>query len=360
MKFNFKPELLNIERKRAGSPDRLTSGDLYLDRNERAQPFAPEVMAELGERIAGLRINQYPELEPFYDKVAAWAGAPRECLFITEGVSGAVKSLLEAFAPKGSDVVFPSPTFALYPVYCRMFGAQPVTVGYTDGYELDLDALRGAIGPQTSMVFLPNPNVPIEGYIGIEQIADLARHCECHDAILVVDEVYHMFGGDSAFGLVDAHPNVMIMRSFSKGFGLPSVRIGYVIGPADLIDYLARVRTGYETSMIAAEVVDFFLERQDLVRAYIAEVKEGLAYLRDALAERGIHANGGRTGNFVYADLGSAARAQSLVAELKRHGVHIRGGWPQPYDGGVAISGAPKVLMQRLLDAWDRVEGKSA
>ena len=351
MKYRFNENLKNLVRTRAGAPERLHSSDLFLDRNERAVPYPADVMAALGRHLAGTRPNQYPELGPFYERVAAWAGLDPTQIFITDGVSGAIKALLEALAPSGTNIVFPSPTFALYPVYARMFGIEPRAVGYNDNFTVDLDALKAAVDDDTAFVFLPNPNVPIEGCLTLDTISELATHCAGFDAALVVDEVFYLFGGETAKDLIAEHPNVFIMRSFSKGFGLPGVRIGFVAGPAEIIEFVARTRTGYETSTMAAETVSFFLEHMDVIDDYVRQVKFGFSDIKKRLDEMGLRYNGGETGNFIYIELGTPERVGAVIADLRDQGIRIRGGWPAPFDGGVAVTGAPPAEMARFANA---------
>ena len=113
-------------------------------------------------------------MDPFYDKVSQWLGVGKDEIFITEGVSGAIKALIETLTLPGmNNIVFPYPTFALYPVYCQMFDVKPRFISYKHNYELDFEQLTTAINEETSIVFLPNPNMPIEGTIEIN--GDISR-----------------------------------------------------------------------------------------------------------------------------------------------------------------------------------------
>lgn len=351
MKYRHNPDIAKLQRVRVGQPDRHLSTDLMLDRNERAAPFDDAVMAALAERLSKLRLNLYPELEPFYTDLAGWLGVERPQLFVTEGVSGAIKSVLETLAPRGCNVVFPTPTFALYPVYCAMFGLEIRNVGYRPDFTLDLDALKAAIDDDTAVVFLPNPNVPIEGYLDLDQVADLARLCEARGAILAVDEVYWGFGGDSAVALIDRHPNVLVLRSFSKAFGLAGIRVGYLIGPEPLVDYVSKCRTGYETNSLAAETVRFFLENRRILDDWIAAVKEGFALVKQRLDAAGLRYCGGERSNFIYIDLGDHDLAAKVAGTLRAQGIHIRSNWPAPWDRGISITGADPARMGRCCDA---------
>ena len=167
-----------------------------------------------------MSLSQYPEIIPFYQKLSSWLGISKEGIYVTEGVSGAIKSLMETITSPGDNVVCPTPTFALYPVFSQMFQLEHRTVGYSVDYQLNLEQLYELIDDQTRIVFLPNPNMPISGTVTLKQIASIAKKCEKHDAFLVVDEVYYPFGGPTAINLIREYKNLFIMRSFLKPLAL--------------------------------------------------------------------------------------------------------------------------------------------
>jgi len=347
MERKFKKHLKDLKRLRAGlHPD--PSQNLLLDRNERVIPYNDEIVNRLCSSIVKSNLNLYPDLEIFYKKLARWLSLDESNIYVTEGISGAIKSLIETVASPGRTVVFPTPTFALYPVYCRMFNLKYRTAGYTKDYQLDLGTMRRLIDSKTDIVFLPNPNVPIEGTVSIEEIASLAKYCARHKAFLVVDEVYFPFGGPSAIGLVKHFDNLFVMRSFSKAFGLAGIRLGYVVGKRKNIEYVSKTRTGYETNTLSAEIASFFLDNYHLVESHIRDVKDGLAYLKKRLDGLGLAHNGGNASNFIYVNLGDKKLIEKVTSALKSKGIHIRAGWPEPYSSGFCVTGAPKHLMERF------------
>lgn len=350
----FKPHLVALARHRAGTGARVAGG-LYIDRNERAVPFPSEVQAALIERLSRVPVNQYPEMGPLYRRLAAWTGLAENQLFVTEGVSGAIKALIETLAVPGDNVVFPTPSFALYPVYAAMHATEGRPIGYR-GYRLDLDALLDAIDDRTAVVFLPNPNVPIESPFDLDTLAAIADRCAAQGACLAVDEVYFPFGGPTALPLIDRFENLVVLRSFSKAFGLAGIRVGYICGQPALVDYVSKVRTGYETNALSAEAACFFMDMDAVLHDYVAQVKDGFRIVKGELGRLGVAHNGGETSNFLYIDLGSRERAAAVVAALRGNGIFVRGGWAAPFDGGFSITGAPVPEMERFLsafrDAW--------
>ena len=347
MKQRFKKHLNKLERLRMPEhPDWRTN--LLLNRNERVIPYAEKTIESLLARLAKVQLNQYPDMDIFYKKLARHLAIRENQIYITEGVSGGIKAILETLAKKGDNVVFPVPTFALYPVYCRMFDVLPKTVGYKKDYKLDLGDLKKLIDRKTAVVFLPNPNVPIEGTLNLGDIALLAEYCRRKGAFLAIDEVYFPFGGPTAKPLIDKFNNIFLMRSFSKAFGLAGIRVGYVMSDKKNIEYISKMRTGYEANSLSMEVASFFIDHYDIVESYVKDVKGGFKYLKEELDKIWVEYNGGDTSNFLYINIKNKENAKRISKKLKANGIHIRTGWPEPYDGGILVTGGPKYVMERF------------
>ena len=262
---------------------------------------------------------------------------------------------METITSPGDNVVCPTPTFALYPVYSQMFQLEHRTIGYTDDYQLDVARLLELIDDRTSIVFLPNPNMPISGTVTLKQITLIAEHCKKHNAVLAVDEVYYPFGGPTAIGLIGEHKNLFVMRSFSKAFGLAGIRVGYLLGNHEQIDYVSKTRTGYEINSVSMGICTFFIERFHLIQDYIQQIKEGLVYLKSELNKLGLEHNGGNEGNFLYVNFRDEQLSHKLVHKLREKKIYIRGGWPVPYETGVSISAAPKNITENFFKEFSKV-----
>ncbi len=348
MKFEYKKRLKDLNRLRVGTYREGASG-LYLDRNERTVPFDEATRRQIAEVVAKASLNLYPDIPAFYRKLSKWLGVAESQLFITEGVSGAVKSLVETIAEPGDNIIFPTPTFAMYPVYCRMFDVEPRTFGYRADYSFDLDAMYGLIDKRTSTLFLPNPNVPIEGTLDIDKVAAIAERCRKEGVFLVMDEVYYPFGGPTASDLIDRYDNLLVMRSFSKAFGLAGIRLGYIIGSAEMMDYVSKIRTGYESNTASIAIASLFMDNYNLVESYIGDIKNGLSFLKRELKKMGFDHNGGNASNFLFIRLGSPDIARSVAAALAKRRIFIRAGWPEPFSDGISVTAAPADVMRTFV-----------
>ena len=354
MGFVPKKHLKELIRLRAGV-GRDNSAGLFLDRNERVAPYDTDVRNLLAKKLASASFNLYPEVVPFYKKLALWLNVEPSQLFITEGVSGAVKALIEAIATKGDNVVFPTPTFALYPIYCRMFDIEYRTIGYTKDYELDVNGMLKMIDDRTSLVFLPNPNVPIEGTLDMKTIASIARHCAKHKAFLVIDEVYYLFGGPTAIEMIKEFDNLFVMRSFSKAFGLAGIRVGYIIGTPEHVDYVSKTRTGYEVNTASMEIASFFIDNYHFAEMYISDVRKGIDYLKREFDALDLQYIGGNASNFIYVNMHDRVVAKKIANLLRAKNIYIRCDWPDQYSEGFSVTAGPKDLMKRFINTLSEV-----
>jgi len=353
--YRKKQYLLDLKRKRAGTYRKTNSG-VFLDRNERSVVFDKKIIKLLYKDLGKIHLGLYPEMDPFYDKVSQWLGLGKNEIFITEGVSGAIKALIETLTlPSMNNIVFPYPTFALYPVYCQMFDVKPRFISYKHNYELDFEQLTTAINEETSIVFLPNPNMPIEGTIEIKKIKILAEQCLKNNVMLVLDEVYYPFSGITGIELIKEYNNVFIMRSFSKAFGLAGIRLGYLIGNSENIDYISKTRTGYESNSVSMGIASFFIDRYDIVLEYVQEVKDGLNFLKHKLNVLDIEYNGGDSGNFIYLNLKDVLLAKNIVKSLSKKNIYVRGNWPDPFNGGISVTGAPINIMEIFFNEFQTI-----
>lgn len=350
-----KNHLTLLERKRANSFIKKDEEAVYLDRNERSIPYSQETMRELGDLLAQCPIQRYPDVIELYEALAGWLDVKKTELFITEGVSGAIKAILETLGSKGDNVISPLPSFALYPVYADMFELENRHFGYTADYQFDMEALTSQIDEKTVAVFLPNPNVPIEGGIELDEIEKLAQLCDKTNTLLVVDEVYYPFGGPTAKDLINKHKNLLVMRSFSKAAGLAGVRVGYVIGNEDSIDYISKMRTGYETNRLCIETVKYFIKNDHLILNYVDDVKKAFAKFTDFLNDKNIEYTGAKWSNFIYLNLHDEAKANHVVDELKKRKIYVRGGWKAPFNTGFSITGAPLEQYDKLISALEEI-----
>jgi len=220
-----------------------------------------------------------------------------------------------------------------------MFNLKQRKINYNKNHQLNFDLLLKSIDKKTAVVFLPNPNIPIEGTLGKKKILKILNRCRKFKVILAIDEVYYPFSGYTSLNLIKKHKNLLVMRSFSKAYGLAAIRLGYILGNANNIDYISKTRTAYESNSYSLEVASFFMNHKSEVFRYIKDVKYGFKYFKKKLDIYDIKYNGGKDSCFIYVELKNRKLAKLMIEKLKSKNIFVRGNWPKPYDKGILISG---------------------
>jgi len=304
-----------------------------LASNESPLAPLPSVEAVLHAAVSGA--NRYPDMgsNNVIDAIATHLQLPREQVAVGGGSSSLIRDLIAAIATPGDDIVFPSPSFQYYANAAIIAGATPVPVPLDAEYRNDLEALRAAITPRTKAVFVCNPNNPTGTTHDAAVLADFAREIPS-DVVVVIDEAYIEFCApeSDSLALLGELPNVVILRTFSKAYGLAGLRIGYALGDPEFIGTLRKIVVPFALSSFAqaAACASLTPEAQSELRARVAEsVAQRNAFFAAAV-ELGVpvvesHAN------FLFFPLGESS--QELVERCRAAGVLVR-----PSGGGVRIS----------------------
>lgn len=344
-----KPHLNNIERIRVAEGRDLDRG-LRLDRNEKVGVWPQPMLAELFSSRPDWFLSVYPESTSLYQKLARFHGVDEAELLLTSGIDGGLKTLCEVTTEPGDLVGVVWPTYAMYQVYSRLFQLELDEIAYTKDLKFGFEQFDGFLEREPTIFFLPNPNQPIESSFDIAELEEFARRTLQKNCLFVIDEAYHLFGSVSGVDLIRKYENVVVARTFSKGFGVPSIRLGYLISNRDNMNVLAKTRFAHESNSLSNAVAEYLLDNFPRVEEYNAKVVTARDRLRTMLCNMGIPAIG-ETGNFLLLDLGLETRAKAYAAALRESSIYIKGPWGSPWDRYVTITIGPLELMERFVEA---------
>ena len=225
--------------------------------------------------------------------------------------------MFEAFVSPGETVVLTAPTFAMYPVYCRIFGARAVTVEYRPsnaGPALSAETLVEAIASaRPRLVCLPNPDSPTGSVLASADLERVVAAAGQAGAVMLVDEAYFPFHPETAVPLIARYPHLVIVRSTGKAWGMAGLRIGYAVADARVAGLLHKVRSMYEVGAFSAAVFERMLDRHSDVLASVARLQAGKRLFLDAMEALGFRVLRG-PGNFCHVAFG--ARADTIHAAL--------------------------------------------
>ncbi len=282
MTARLRPELADLP---AYTPGRTVPGAIKIASNETVHGPLPSVRAAIEK--ATDNINRYPDngYVELKERLAKHVDFSPEHISVGCGSVSLCQQLIQITSTVGDEVLYGWRSFEIYPLQVRTAGATPVQVPLTD-HTFDLDAMLAAITDRTRLIFVCNPNNPTGTVVDPEKLARFVKAVP-PDILIALDEAYVEYIRDGllpdSLGLVRAHPNVVVLRTFSKAYGLAGLRIGYAVGDPDIITALGKVYvpfTATSVSQAAAiaslDAADELLARTDAVVAERVRVTEAL------------------------------------------------------------------------------------
>jgi histidinol-phosphate aminotransferase len=291
---------------------------LRLDFNENTFAPSPRVLAKL-QSLTAEGLTVYPERQPVERIVAAHFGLASDQVLLTNGVDEAIHLLACAFLDEGDEALICTPTFFMYDVSVGMMTSQLKRVQTDDSLAFPFERFLAAISPKTKLIMIASPNNPTGATISREHL--LAIAAAAPQAVLMVDEAYFHFHGETTLGDVGSVPNLIVARTFSKAYGLANLRIGMLAGDARLIGFVRKVSSPYNVNGIALAVLPEALADDEYLNWYIAQVHAGRERVFAALRELGVR-TWPSAANFVLMDIGP--RHKDLVAAMRARGVLLR------------------------------------
>ena len=321
-------------------------GGLRLDFNENTLACSPKVREVLG-RISAGALTCYPEREPVEAIVAAHLGLVAAQVALTNGVDEAIHVLFEAFLEEGDELLLPVPTYTMYEVYASATDARVVTVPAADDLQFPFQRLLAAISPRTKIIAIANPNSPSGSAATRAQLVEIARRAP--HAVLLVDEAYFHFHGETVIDLVGIVPNLIVARTFSKAYGLAGLRLGLLAGPVELMRWVRRVLSPYSVNSLALACLPPALEDTAYLDWYVSEVLAARAGFEVALDSAGLRRWPSRA-NFILVEIGP--QLTEFVRLMRGAGVLVRDRSSDPgCDGRVRITVGTREQMRQAVAA---------
>lgn len=332
----------------AGKPPAPRDGvTVYkVSSNENPHPPLPSVVEVIREAAEG--VNRYPDMgvTALTDALAAHLDVPREQLATGTGSVGVLAQIIQSTCDPGDEVVYAWRSFEAYPIVVAIAGAVSVQVPLTDDQRHDLDAMAAAITDRTRVVLVCTPNNPTGPSVTHAELeAFLAK--VPRDVLVVVDEAYLEFvegeGEVDGLSLRREHGNVMLLRTFSKAYGLAGLRVGYAVAPEPVAEALRKTATPFGVNLIAQAAAIASLEAKDELDVRVKEIVAERERVLAALAEAGWQMTPSQA-NFVWFPLGE--RTADFVAACTEAGLSVR-----PYGSdGVRVTIGETEANDRLIE----------
>ncbi len=352
--FKFKKSLEKIIR--TSNTEERSYYKLNLDRNEKIVNLNENYKKKLSKYLTNLDINLYPNLDPVYKKLSKFLKLDKKNILITEGVSGAIKNILDSTSfNKKTEIIAPNPSFALYKIYSKIYNVKLKTYNYDSNFNLKVEDIYKLVTKNTSIVFLTFPNIPVEGNLNLSIIKKLAEFLYKKKILFVIDEVYFPFNKFSTISLTKKFNNLVVMRSFSKAHGLAGARIGYMISEKKKIRIFSNTKGGYETNVLSAAALHFVLDNYDLTKKYVRDVARGFLFLKNELKDLNIDYYGGKNSNFIFINFAKKTLCKKIFKKLKQYKIAVRYGYPKPFDKGILLTGCPLKEMKKFFLIFKKI-----
>jgi len=319
---------------------------LRLDFNENTFSPSPRVMERL-KLITAEGLTKYPEREPVERIVAAHFGLQTEQVLLTNGVDEAIHLICCAFLEEGDEALIAPPTFFMYDVSISMMTRGLVKVQADETLEFPFERFLAAITERTKLIIVASPNNPTGATVSREHLLAIAKAAP--QAVLMVDEAYYHFHDESTMQDVTSVPNLIVARTFSKAYGLANLRIGMLVGSAELLKYVRKVSSPYNVNGVALDCLSVAIEDEAYLAWYVEQVRVGRERMMGGLAELGVPFFPSAA-NFVLMKIGP--KHKELAAAMRRRGVLLRDRSTDPgCDGFVRITIGVEEHVTRGLEA---------
>ena len=334
MTARLRPELADLP---AYTPGRTVPGAIKIASNETVDGPLPSVMEAITTAAAG--INRYPDngYLDLRDRLAKHVAFAPENISVGSGSVSLCQQLIQITSTVGDEVMFGWRSFEIYPLQVRTAGATPVAVPLKD-HTHDLDAMLAAVTDLTRLIFVCNPNNPTSTVVEPEALARFVAAVPS-DILIVLDEAYVEYIRDGlvpdSLGLVRAHRNVVVLRTFSKAYGLAGLRVGYAVADPEIVTALGKVYVPFSATSVSQAAAIASLEAADELLARTDAVVAERIRVCAALREAGYELPPTQA-NFVWLPL--AERTLDFVARAADSRIIVR---PYGEDGVRVTIGAP-------------------
>lgn len=300
---------------------------LRLDKNEGASipfPFVSKVIEKINPEL----LSMYPEYGRLKNKLAKHVNLDAENICIGNGSDAIIKNIFEAYIEPNDKVIFTDPTFAMYPIYCNIFNAKPCIIEYKSCVSFPESRFMNALYTNdVKMAVIIYPNNPTGHAASKAFLRRAIERAHDLDILMVVDEAYHFYYRKSVADLIKKYNNLIVLRTFSKFFGIASLRMGFGMACPEIIENLRKVQSTFDLNGIAAlfgdRLLDAFPEATD--RIY-SDYSNNKCYLEDKLADSNIVFQSGEA-NFILIDCGD--RVNDIKDKLAEKKILVGGGFKQ-------------------------------
>lgn len=284
------------ERIKAFPPYRPGSVDnnVRLDKNESPYPLPKVIKKEVLEELDRVQFHRYPNVvgQSLRQKLADFLGVLPENVVVGNGSDEMISLVLKTLS--AARAMITPPTFSMYGFYANLNQMSVIKVPLDDSFGLNLDEIKEKIDDD-SVLFLCSPNNPTGNVFSRDQIVELLDT----GVPLILDEAYWEFYGRTNLDLIEDYTNLVVLRTFSKAYGIAGVRVGYALSNPEMVDYMLRIKSPYNLNSLSMITAEVMLRHHDVVEGRVGRIVKERERMKDRLGDLGYSSEA----NFLLVDL---------------------------------------------------------
>mgnify|MGYP001205552432 CR=1 FL=1 len=333
----FKKNIKNLNRIQTSQNRDLLNG-INLDRNEKVDTFNLKLQNSIKKQLSKNIFNSTPDISSLYNCLSKYLKINSKNIYITQGITEGIFQIIFFMTKKNDEVIIMNETYPMYKIICKLNNIKFKTWDFNEKFQLSFNGLKKKISNKTKIIFLVNPNLPIEYEFSQKLKKKLYEICLKKKILLVYDEAYYNFGSKSEIKNAQMKKNLIVMRTFSKAWGLPGIRLGFMVGDKRLINYISKCRSLVETNGFSYEIAKWALKNKRILNDHIKLVKNGYNFLYKNFNKMNEDFHGGKVTNAILLNLKSKKNCSSLRKYLRQRKIYIRHGFQDPIKNYVRIS----------------------
>ena len=325
-------------------------GKLRLDFNENTVGCPPGVIKALRRMLNPDWLSRYPEYEDARNTLAKYFGVSADELLLANGTDDAIKMVCDTFVNPGDHMVVPAPTFPVYEFFNSVAGGRTTRVRYDENFHLSAKPLLAAVNKRTRWMAIANPNNPTGTVVSQKDLRAILKGAP--DTLILVDEAYQDFSGQTVLPWIRKYPNLVVTRTFSKAFGLAALRLGCILTNAKLAEPMRRAQNPFAVNSLALACALEAIQHDKYVAEYSAQVQANRAELCRYLDSIGIPYVPSLS-NFVLTRVGQ--QAPEIARLLREQNILVRDWSYDPHlKGYLRFTIGSNAQMRKLLQGLSR------
>lgn len=310
----------NFERPKQLYETRLD--DLRLDYNELVPHLGNELFQEIISQMRAEHFTAYPEMKPAYEALSEYLGVPEDNLILTSGSDSAIRQILETFCYEGDEIITTFPTYGMYMGYSEIMNLNCIKIGHLDDFTIDTDQILATITNNTKIIAIANPNGNTGSIIPKEKLETIILYAQKRDVLVLLDQAYCEYYKDDWGPRINEFENLVLVRTFSKSWGIAGLRYGYILTNKILRSYIYKAKPVVETNSVAVFAASYLLKYgQDRIKKMVEETKAGKEYLAQQMEELGYRVYRGYA-NFIQVFFGE--ETEMICKELAKRKIGIK------------------------------------